>query len=86
MLPALLKLQHKALLLLLLFPVWCCPRLGRGPTPYHNLLPHQTSPRSMMHASYLLSLVVYWGVYAGIRRIPTSWFFLTAYTHLSDHK
>jgi len=30
--------------------------------------------------------VVYWGVYAGIRRIPTSGFFLTAYTHLSDHK
>ena len=28
--------------------------------------------------------VVYW-VYAGIRRIPTSGF-LTAYTHLSDHK
>jgi len=26
------------------------------------------------------------GVYAGIRRIPTSGFFLTAYTHLSDHK
>jgi len=30
--------------------------------------------------------VVYWGVYAGIRRIPTSGGFLTAYTHLSDHK
>ena len=30
--------------------------------------------------------VVYWGVYAGIRRIPTSGVFLTAYTHLSDHK
>jgi len=30
--------------------------------------------------------VVHWGVYAGIRRIPTSGFFLTAYTHLSDHK
>jgi len=26
------------------------------------------------------------GVYAGIRRIPTSGVFLTAYTHLSDHK
>jgi len=26
------------------------------------------------------------GVYAGIRRIPTSAVFLTAYTHLSDHK
>ena len=30
--------------------------------------------------------VVYWGVYAGIRRIPTSGVFLIAYTHLSDHK
>ena len=30
--------------------------------------------------------VMYWGGYAGIRRIPTSGFFLTAYTHLSDHK
>jgi len=26
------------------------------------------------------------GVYAGIRRIPTSGVFLKAYTHLSDHK
>ena len=33
-----------------------------------------------------LGPVVYWGVYAGIRRIPTSGVFLTAYTHLSDHK
>ena len=30
--------------------------------------------------------VVYWGVYTGIRRKPTSGVFLTAYTHLSDHK
>jgi len=34
----------------------------------------------------LVKAVVYWGVYTGIRRIPTSGVFLTAYTHLSDHK
>jgi len=35
-----------------------------------------------MHVHCVLA-VVYWGVYAGIRRIPTSGVFLTAYTHLS---
>ena len=30
--------------------------------------------------------VLGWGVYAGIRRIPTSGGFWTAYTHLSDDK
>jgi len=42
-----------------------------------------------LHVVQLMPLypVVYWGgVYAGIRRIPTSWVFLTSYTHLSDHK
>ena len=33
-----------------------------------------------------LQPVVYWGVYAGIWRIPTSRVLLTAYTHLGDHK
>jgi len=36
-----------------------------------------------------IQVIVQWcigGVYAGIRRIPTSGVFLTAYTHLSDHK
>jgi len=41
----------------------------------------QPWPAYQMHRS-----VVYWGVYAGIWRIPTSRVFLTAYTHLSDHK
>jgi len=41
---------------------------------------------SSFSPSISLEPVVYWGVYAGIRRIPTSGFFLTAYTHLSDDK
>ena len=49
------------------------------PTPHHSVF---YRPDALPDAQP----VVYWGVYAGIRRIPTSGFFLTAYTHLSDHK
>jgi len=54
-------------------------RLLSGLPWERNFYPH-IHPISIPMGSGVL------GVYAGIRRIPTSGFFLTVYTHLSDHK
>ena len=54
--------------------------------PSAKLQPYPAGSGNSTTGTMSLQPVVYWGVYAGIRRIPTSGFFLTAYTHLSDHK
>jgi len=54
--------------------------------PWNINVSNNVTPPLIPHIIHQVRPVVYWGVYAGLRRIPTSGFFLTAYTHLSDHK
>ena len=68
-LPAAVRTQHRVFLE--------HPRVARQPGPSYvrRLRPRTTLPVPVrLHRGRLLP-VVYWGVYAGIRRIPTSGFF-----------